>query len=70
MTDFKIDDVSVTNGAAWLVPLSEMYGIGEDFGSPVIEQNNVEILRPVVALAAWTMVMWIWLYATRIPAMP
>jgi hypothetical protein len=28
-----------------------------------------EILHPVVALAAWTMVMWIWMYATRIPAM-
>jgi hypothetical protein len=23
----------------------------------------------VVALAAWTMVMWLWMYATRIPAM-
>jgi len=27
------------------------------------------ILGPVVALAAWTMVMWAWMYATRIPAM-
>ena len=27
------------------------------------------ILQPVVALAIWTMVMWAWLYATRIPAM-
>ena len=27
------------------------------------------ILKPVVALAAWTMVMWLWMYATRIPAM-
>ena len=27
------------------------------------------ILQPVVALAAWTMVMWAWMYATRIPAM-
>lgn len=27
------------------------------------------ILGPVVALAAWTMVMWVWMYATRIPAM-
>ena len=26
------------------------------------------ILGPVVVLAAWTMVMWVWLYATRIPA--
>jgi hypothetical protein len=30
---------------------------------------GMEILQPVVALAAWTMVMWIWLYTTRIPAM-
>ena len=27
------------------------------------------ILQPVVALLAWTMVMWLWMYATRIPAM-
>ena len=27
------------------------------------------ILAPVVALVAWTLVMWIWLYATRLPAM-
>ena len=27
------------------------------------------ILQPVVALAAWTMVMWLWMYITRIPAM-
>lgn len=27
------------------------------------------ILAPVVALVLWSMVMWAWLYATRIPAM-
>lgn len=27
------------------------------------------ILQPLVALLAWTMVMWLWTYATRIPAM-
>lgn len=26
-------------------------------------------LGPVVALAGWTMVMWLWMYATRIPAL-
>lgn len=26
------------------------------------------ILEPVVALIAWTMVMWTWMYLTRIPA--
>jgi hypothetical protein len=26
------------------------------------------ILAPVIALIAWTMVMWAWMYATRIPA--
>ena len=26
------------------------------------------ILAPVVALVLWSMVMWVWLYATRIPA--
>ncbi|MFM5947979.1 MAG: MAPEG family protein [Novosphingobium sp.] len=29
----------------------------------------MEILKPVAVLAAWTMIMWIWMYATRIPAM-
>jgi hypothetical protein len=28
----------------------------------------MQILGPVIALAAWTMVMWLWMYATRIPA--
>lgn len=27
------------------------------------------ILQPAVALMIWTMVMWAWMYATRIPAM-
>lgn len=30
---------------------------------------GMEILQPVVVLAGWTMVMWLWMYATRIPAM-
>lgn len=28
-----------------------------------------EILQPIVALAAWSMIMWLWLYIVRIPAM-
>jgi hypothetical protein len=31
--------------------------------------NGATILQPIVALLAWTMVMWLWMYATRIPAM-
>ena len=27
-----------------------------------------EMLGPVIALIAWSMLMWIWMYATRIPA--
>ena len=27
------------------------------------------ILQPLVALMAWTMVMWLWMYVTRNPAM-
>jgi hypothetical protein len=27
------------------------------------------MIGPVLALVAWTLVMWIWMYATRIPAM-
>jgi hypothetical protein len=30
---------------------------------------GMDILKPVVALAAWTFVMWAWMYATRLPAM-
>lgn len=28
-----------------------------------------QFLMPVLALVAWTFVMWAWMYATRIPAM-
>jgi hypothetical protein len=31
--------------------------------------TSTEFLSPVLALVAWTLVMWIWMYATRIPAM-
>ena len=27
------------------------------------------MIAPVLALAGWTFVMWLWMYATRIPAM-
>jgi hypothetical protein len=30
---------------------------------------GMEILKPAVVLMAWTMVMWLWMYATRLPAM-
>lgn len=29
---------------------------------------DTSILQPVIALVAWSMVMWLWMYATRIPA--
>ncbi len=29
---------------------------------------DTQILAPVIALVAWSMLMWVWLYATRIPA--
>lgn len=32
-------------------------------------EHNSPILAPIVALLAWTMVMWLWMYVTRIPAM-
>ncbi|WP_379547264.1 MAPEG family protein [Qipengyuania sp. DSG2-2] len=31
--------------------------------------NEMSILQPTVALLIWTMIMWAWMYATRIPAM-
>lgn len=30
---------------------------------------DAQFLTPVLALVAWTLVMWIWMYATRLPAM-
>ena len=30
---------------------------------------GMDILQPVAVLAGWTMIMWVWMYATRIPAM-
>ena len=27
------------------------------------------VLAPMIALVAWSLVMWVWLYATRLPAM-
>ncbi len=30
--------------------------------------TNVEIIAPVIALISWSMVMWVWMYVTRIPA--
>lgn len=30
---------------------------------------NNAILQPVLALIIWTFVIWLWMYATRIPAM-
>jgi hypothetical protein len=29
---------------------------------------QAEILKPLAVLAMWTMVMWVWMYATRFPA--
>jgi hypothetical protein len=31
--------------------------------------DEIEFLKPVLALVLWTCVMWFWMYATRIPAM-
>ena len=30
---------------------------------------GMDILQPAVALMIWTMIVWVWMYATRIPAM-
>jgi hypothetical protein len=30
--------------------------------------STTPLLGPVIALVAWTLVMWLWMYATRIPA--
>ena len=30
---------------------------------------NKAILLPMLVLAGWTMIVWVWMYATRLPAM-
>ena len=30
---------------------------------------ETQIIAPVIVLVAWSMLMWVWMYATRIPAM-
>lgn len=32
-----------------------------------MESSNL-LIQPVVALVIWSMVMWLWMYATRLPA--
>lgn len=34
-----------------------------------IIMQGMDILAPAIALMIWTMIMWVWMYATRIPAM-
>jgi hypothetical protein len=34
-----------------------------------IVMSGMLILQPAVALMIWTMIIWVWMYATRIPAM-
>jgi len=31
--------------------------------------TNLPFLTPVLVLIAWTLVLWVWMYATRLPAM-
>ena len=30
--------------------------------------TNLQLMQPVVGLVIWSFVMWLWLYATRLPA--
>ncbi|GAB2897839.1 MAPEG family protein [Microbulbifer echini] len=31
-------------------------------------ETSAELIRPVVALVIWSLLMWLWMYATRLPA--
>ncbi len=33
------------------------------------DTTGMDILQPTIALMIWTMIIWAWMYATRIPAM-
>ena len=30
--------------------------------------TNIELMQPLVALVIWSLLMWLWMYATRLPA--
>lgn len=30
--------------------------------------ENTQLIAPVIALIAWSMIVWVWMYATRLPA--
>lgn len=42
---------------------------GLDQALRVMDAERARFLLPVLALVGWTLVMWLWMYATRIPAM-
>lgn len=31
-------------------------------------ETNIQLIQPLIALVVWSFVMWLWMYATRIPA--
>jgi len=31
-------------------------------------ENGIQLIQPVIVLVIWSMVMWAWMYATRLPA--
>ena len=31
-------------------------------------QTNIYLIQPLIVLVLWSMIMWVWLYATRLPA--
>jgi hypothetical protein len=31
--------------------------------------GHAGLIAPILALVLWTLVVWLWMYATRIPAM-
>jgi len=31
-------------------------------------ENGIQLIQPVIVLIIWSMVMWLWMYATRLPA--
>ena len=40
----------------------------DEFNAGLVDQWQVFLL-PVLALICWTLIIWLWMYATRIPAM-
>lgn len=66
-----VDDAAIERKCQALVkktPGSGLAVVGGLWTKIGENEMQADIIKPIAALASWTMVMWVWMYATRIPA--